>query len=82
MKEEEEGLQGQECGSKYARMDREGCANSTLDRNRLDGRVFTAIDFNIPQKILLTHNFHNERDLSFFGPFTEKNSSRIFHCSP
>lgn len=41
MKKGEEGLHGQECGSRYARMDREGCANSTLDRNRLDGRVFT-----------------------------------------
>lgn len=29
-----------ECGSRYARMDREGCARSTLDRNRLDARVF------------------------------------------
>lgn len=41
MKKGEEGLHGQECGSRYARMDREDCANSTLDRNRLDGRVFT-----------------------------------------
>lgn len=33
MKKGVEGLHGQECGSRYARMDREG--------NRLDGRVFT-----------------------------------------
>lgn len=90
MKEEEEGLHSQECGSRYARMDREGCARSTLYRNKLDARVFhmpSTLTFLRKSCLRITSTmtasiFFKKETFRFFGPFTEKNSSRIFHCSP
>lgn len=76
MKKGEEGLHGQECGSRYARMDREGCADST-ETDWMAG-FSHAIHFNIPQEIMLTHNFHNDCFFFFkketfrFWPFYRK----------